>query len=93
MKKPEILSCSFSRESLISDLSAGVVLGFVALPLAIAFAIASGVKPEQGLYTAIIAGFIVTLLGEADFRLLVQLAHSSLLFMELYLLMDIRGSR
>ncbi|MBI5274574.1 MAG: sulfate permease [Chlamydiales bacterium] len=46
-----------------SDLIAGVTVGVVALPLAMAFAIASGVSPEQGLYTAIIAGFLISLLG------------------------------
>lgn len=45
------------------DLGAGVIVGIVALPLAIAFGIASGVKPEQGLYTAIVAGFLISLLG------------------------------
>src|SRR5256885_2854294 len=45
------------------DLLAGVVVGIVALPLALAFAIASGVPPERGLYTAIIAGFIISALG------------------------------
>ena len=45
------------------DLTAGVIVGIVALPLAIAFAIASGVKPEQGLYTAIIAGFLISALS------------------------------
>ena len=45
------------------DLSAGVTVGFVALPLAMAFAIASGLKPEAGLVTAIVAGFLVSALG------------------------------
>src|SRR5207253_3713006 len=45
------------------DLLAGVVVGVVALPLALAFAIASGVPPERGLYTAIIAGFLISALG------------------------------
>ena len=45
------------------DLTAGVVVGIVALPLALAFAIASGVPPERGLYTAIIAGFLISVLG------------------------------
>jgi len=45
------------------DLVAGIIVGIVALPLAIAFAIASGVSPEKGLYTAIIAGFIISALG------------------------------
>ncbi len=46
-----------------ADLTAGVVVGIVALPLAIAFAIASGVTPERGLYTAVIAGFLISALG------------------------------
>src|SRR5687767_5161025 len=45
------------------DVIAGVVVGVVALPLALAFAIASGVPPERGLYTAIVAGFLISLLG------------------------------
>src|SRR5687767_10054224 len=53
----------YSRKQFYSDLAAGMTVGIVALPLAIAFAIASGVKPEQGLYTAIIAGFLISLLG------------------------------
>ncbi|MBD0786207.1 STAS domain-containing protein [Vibrio sp. Y2-5] len=47
----------------LNNLSAGLIVGVVALPLAMAFAIASGVKPEQGIYTAIIAGLIVSLFG------------------------------
>ncbi len=47
----------------MANIVAGVIVGVVALPLAMAFAIASGVKPEQGLYTAIIAGLVVSLLG------------------------------
>src|SRR5262245_2875517 len=53
----------YSRRQLVGDLGAGLVVGVVALPLAIAFAIASGVTPEKGLYTAIIAGFLISLLG------------------------------
>ncbi|MBS1786673.1 MAG: sulfate permease [Acidobacteria bacterium] len=53
----------YTRKQFTSDLIAGVIVGIVALPLAIAFAIASGVKPEQGLYTAVIAGFIIGALG------------------------------
>ncbi len=52
-----------SGKGLIADLSAGLVVGIVAIPLAIAFAIASGVKPEQGLVTAVIAGFLISALG------------------------------
>ncbi|HSK46847.1 MAG TPA: SulP family inorganic anion transporter [Coriobacteriia bacterium] len=51
------------RDNLASNILAGVVVGIVALPLAMAFAIASGAKPEQGLYTALIAGLLVTLFG------------------------------
>lgn len=53
----------FRRGHLLPNVIAGVIVGVVALPLAMAFAIASGVKPEQGLYTAIIAGVAVSLLG------------------------------
>jgi sulfate permease, SulP family len=53
----------FRRDTLVRNVLAGLVVGVVALPLAMAFAIASGAKPEQGLYTALVAGLIVTLLG------------------------------
>jgi SulP family sulfate permease len=53
----------YTRRQFTADLIAGVIVGIVALPLAIAFAIASGVKPEQGLYTAIVAGFVIAALG------------------------------
>ena len=51
------------RKHWLSNLVAGVIVGIVALPLAMAFAIASGVKPEQGIYTAIVAGVLVSLFG------------------------------
>src|SRR5678810_1478729 len=54
---------SYSRQQLVADLTAGVIVGIVALPLAIAFAIASGVTPDRGLWTAIIAGFLISALG------------------------------
>jgi sulfate permease, SulP family len=53
----------YDRRQLAADLSAGVIVGIVALPLAIAFAIASGVTPDKGLVTAIVAGFIISVLG------------------------------
>jgi SulP family sulfate permease len=53
----------YTRAQLGADLTAGVIVGIVALPLAIAFAIASGLTPERGLYTAIIAGFLISALG------------------------------
>lgn len=55
-----VLKEGYNTSLFFKDLSAGVIVGIVALPLAIAFAIASGVKPEQGLYTAIIAGFLIS---------------------------------
>jgi len=58
-----VLKEGYSKKSFLSDLTAGTIVGIVSLPLAIAFAIASGVKPEQGLYTAIIAGIIVAVFG------------------------------
>lgn len=54
---------SYSKETFMADLMAGIIVGIVALPLAIAFGIASGVSPEKGIITAIIAGFIISLLG------------------------------
>src|SRR5690606_5575545 len=53
----------YRRANWLPNIIAGVIVGVVALPLAMAFAIASGVKPEQGLYTAIIAGVAVSLFG------------------------------
>src|SRR5450631_1718674 len=65
MFRPKLLDTlkTYNRAQFSKDLAAGVIVGIVALPLAIAFAIASGVSPEKGLYTAIIAGFIISLLG------------------------------
>ena len=54
---------NYSRADFMRDLMAGVIVGIVALPLAIAFGIASGVSPEKGIITAVIAGFVVSLLG------------------------------
>ena len=53
----------YTRRQLAADLQAGVIVGVVAIPLALAFAIASGVAPEKGLVTAIVAGFLISLLG------------------------------
>jgi SulP family sulfate permease len=62
---PELVTSlrGYSRADFASDLSAGVIVGVVALPLAIAFGIASGVSPQQGMYTAIVAGFLISALG------------------------------
>src|SRR6267142_5499540 len=54
---------NYSREDFVADLVAGVTVGIVALPLAMALAIASGLKPETGIFTAIIGGLLVSLLG------------------------------
>lgn len=63
--RPKIIDTlkNYSREQFYKDAVAGVIVGIVALPLAIAFAIASGVSPEKGIFTAIIAGFIISALG------------------------------
>ncbi|HVV03524.1 MAG TPA: SulP family inorganic anion transporter [Puia sp.] len=65
MLKPKLLETLkyYDRQQFGRDIMAGVIVGVVALPLAIAFAIASGVSPEKGLFTAIIAGFIISALG------------------------------
>ncbi len=53
----------YTKQKLLNDIIAGIIVAIIALPLSIALALASGVKPEQGLYTAIIAGFVIALLG------------------------------
>jgi len=63
--RPKLLESlkGYTRQQLGADVAAGITVGVVALPLAMAFAIASGLKPEAGLFTAIIAGFIISALG------------------------------
>lgn len=64
--KPKIftvLKKGYNKRQLSSDVLAGIVVGIVALPLAVAFAVASGVSPERGLVTAIVAGFLISFLG------------------------------
>ena len=65
MLVPKIVTAlkDYNREKFLGDLTAGVIVGVVALPLAIAFAIASGVTPDRGLWTAIVAGFLISALG------------------------------
>lgn len=65
MFKPKFFSLykSFTREQIIKDITAGIVVAIIALPLSIALAIASGATPEKGLHTAIIAGFLISFLG------------------------------
>jgi sulfate permease, SulP family len=69
--RPRLLDhlAHYSRADFLHDLSAGITVGIVALPLAMAFAIASGVKPEQGLFTAIIAGFLISALGGSSVQI------------------------
>ena len=63
--RPRLIEClqGYDRARFAKDVAAGLTVGVVALPLAMAFAIASGLKPEAGLFTAIIAGFLISLLG------------------------------
>lgn len=63
--RPQLLEslADYSRAKFMKDLVAGVIVAIIALPLSIALALASGVSPEQGLYTAIVAGFLISALG------------------------------
>lgn len=63
--KPKLFSVikSYTKEQFIKDIIAGIIVAIVALPLSIALALASGVSPERGLYTAIVAGFVIAFLG------------------------------
>src|SRR6202795_350674 len=63
LPKSIILLRGYDRHKFVSDLIAGVTVGLVALPLAMAFAIASGLSPQAGLYCAIVTGFLISLLG------------------------------
>ena len=65
MFKPELFNTlkNYNTKTFFNDLIAGIIVGIVALPLAIAFAIASGVGPERGLFTAIVAGFCISFFG------------------------------
>ena len=62
--KPKLFSTmkTYTKEQFVKDIVAGIIVAIIALPLSIALAIASGVNPEQGLYTAIIAGFFISCL-------------------------------
>lgn len=63
--KPKLFSVmkTYSKEQFIKDVIAGIIVAIIALPLSIALALASGVSPEKGLYTAIVAGFVISFLG------------------------------
>ena len=60
---------AYSRQDFFHDLIAGITVGLVALPLAMAFAISSGVKPEAGIYTAVVAGFVVSAFGGSRYQI------------------------
>src|SRR5438093_9750844 len=63
---PKLIVClreGYTAKQFRSDLAAGLVVGLVALPLAMAFSIASGLPPERGLFTAVVAGFLISALG------------------------------
>ena len=63
--QPKLFSCmkGYTKAQLVKDLTSGVIVAIIALPLSIALALASGVSPEQGLYTAIVAGFVISFFG------------------------------
>ena len=63
--KPKFFSVikNYTKQQFIKDITAGVIVAIIALPLSIALALASGVEPACGVYTAIFAGFMVSLLG------------------------------
>ena len=69
--RPRLLDAldGYNRQRFLADLGAGITVGIVALPLALAFGIASGVKPEQGLITAIVAGFLISALGGSQVQI------------------------
>ncbi len=60
---------NYSKERLVKDIIAGIIVAIIALPLSIALALASGVGPEEGLYTAIVAGFIISFLGGSNVQI------------------------
>ena len=69
LPKSVVLLRTYTAQALVADLLAGVTVGLVALPLAMAFAISSGVQPQSGLYCAIVTGFLVSALGGSRFQI------------------------
>lgn len=67
----------YNLQKFQKDLIAGIVVGVVAIPLGMAFAIASGVEPEYGLYTVVVAGICISLFGDLNIKLAVRLARLS----------------
>lgn len=68
---PKLFDClkGYSKEQLIKDIISGIIVAIIALPLSIALALASGVGPEQGIYTAIVAGFVISFLGGSNVQI------------------------
>lgn len=79
----DVLKTSYSKEQLFKDIIAGIIVAIIALPLSIALALASGVRPEQGIYTAILPALLYPSLVEAACRLRAQRPHLRLLWPEL----------
>ena len=69
--KPMLLTSlkSYSREQFFKDVTAGIIVAIIALPLSIALALASGVGPEAGIFTAIVAGFVISALGGSSVQI------------------------
>lgn len=71
----ESFRAGYTRQSLIRDIIAGLTIGVIAIPLSMALAIASGVAPQHGLYTAIVAGMIIAVTGDRVLMFLVPRRH------------------
>lgn len=82
---PKLFDCmkGYTKEQFAKDVISGIIVAIIALPLSIALALASGVGPEQGIYTAIFAGFVISFLGGTMSRLPVQQLHLQRLLQEL----------
>ena len=68
---PKLFDCmkSYTKEQFAKDVISGIIVAIIALPLSIALALASGVGPEQGIYTAIFAGFVISFLGGSNVQI------------------------
>jgi len=69
LPKSVLLLRNYSRSQFVADLLAGLTVGLVALPLAMAFAISSGVAPQSGIYCAVVAGFLISAFGGSRFQI------------------------
>ena len=69
--KPMLLTSlkSYDRSQFVKDVTAGIIVAIIALPLSIALALASGVGPEAGIFTAIVAGFVISALGGSSVQI------------------------